>query len=213
MSILKVSVLTASAFTLWLAPPFVLSKKIPLHNFTTGLALLGSFACCFEARRVAVKLSQVEEFEAMKEAAINADVADELATEIYVSEQQRRIEAEAILNGQPEREETVEALKRAWLLDCAEPSEPSSELAEPTVQAVQPPNQPEDSTLAKDEERFTSLNLDRNQALTLIKKLRVELNQTQTIEKLWECKKGGSEAWKRAYAQFKSLMGEGDKEK
>lgn len=201
MSILKVSVLTASAFTLWLAPPFVLSKKIPLHNFTTGLALLGSFACCFEARRVAVKLSQVEEFEAMKEAAINADVADELATEIYVSEQQRRIEAEAILNGQPEREETVEALKRAWLLDCAEPSEP----AEPTVQ---PLNQPDDNALAVDEETFTSLNLTKKQAIELIQKLRSELNQTQTIEKLWECKKGGSEAWKRAYAQFKSLMGE-----
>jgi hypothetical protein len=201
MSLLKVSVLTASAFTLWLAPPFVLTKKIPLHNFTTGLALLGSFGCCFEARRVAVKLSQIEEFEAMKEAAINADVADELATEIYVSEQQRRIEAAAILNGQPEREETVEALKRAWLLDCAEP-------AEPTVQTVQPLNQTEDGALVVDEERFTSLNLDREQALTLIKKLRTELNQTQTIEKLWECKKGGTEAWKRAHAKYKRLIGE-----
>lgn len=115
MSILKVSVLTASAFTLWLAPPFVLSKEIPLHNFTTGLALLGSFACCFEARRVAIKLSQVEEFEAMKSAAINADVADELATEIYVSEQQRRIEAEAILNSPGEAvEEARKALEALY---------------------------------------------------------------------------------------------------
>ncbi|WP_373534670.1 hypothetical protein [Microcoleus sp.] len=115
MSILKVSVLTASAFTLWLAPPFVLSRKIPLHNFTTGLALLGSFACCFEARRVALKLSEIEEFEAMKSAAIKGDVEDELATEIYVSEQQRRIEAEAILNSPGEAvEEARKALEALY---------------------------------------------------------------------------------------------------
>lgn len=204
MSLLKISVLTVSSFSLWLAPPFVLSKKIPLHNFTTGLALLGSFACCFEARRVAAKLSQIEEFEAMKSAAIKADVEDELATEIYVSEQQRRIEAEAILNGQPEkdeaREETVEALKRAWLLDCAEPAEPS-------VQVV---NQPEGEALTIEEETFTSLNLTRNQAIELIQKLRSELNlnQKQIIEKLWNCTKGAGADWKRGRAQFKELTGE-----
>lgn len=60
--------------------------------------------------------------------------------------------------------------------------------------------------VVRGKENFTALRLDRDQATDLIKKLRVELNQTQTIEKLWECKKGGSEAWKRAYAQFKSLM-------
>ncbi|MEG4281362.1 hypothetical protein QUA62_28450, partial [Microcoleus sp. MON1_C1] len=140
MSILKVSVLTASAFTLWLAPPFVLSKKIPLHNFTTGLALLGSFACCFEARRLAVKLSQVEEFEAMKSAAINADVADELATEIYVSEQQRRIEAEAILNSgdrtddrTEEREAELNSIKQSLELLLNQTSDDSNELTVKTL--------------------------------------------------------------------------------
>ena len=62
--------------------------------------------------------------------------------------------------------------------------------------------------VVRGEEKFTTLQLDRNQALELIKKLRVELNQTQTIEKLWECKKGGSEAWKRAHAEYKRLVGE-----
>jgi hypothetical protein len=62
--------------------------------------------------------------------------------------------------------------------------------------------------LTVDEERFTNLNLTKNQAIELIQKLRTELNQTQTIEKLWECKKGGSDAWKRAYSQFKDLMKE-----
>jgi hypothetical protein len=173
-----------------------------------GIALVASFACCFEARKGALKLAKEAEFEALKQAAIDSDVVHEISTSVYVSEETRKKEAEQILAGEPDREEAVEALKRAWLLDCGEPAEPSVEPEEPTVQGVQPLNQPEDNSLMKDEERFTSLNLDRNQAISLIKKLRVELNQTQTIEKLWECKKGGSEAWKRAYAQFKSLMEE-----
>jgi len=32
--------------------------------------------------------------------------------------------------------------------------------------------------------------------------------RTQIIESLWRCKKGGSESWKAAYAQFKRLIGE-----
>jgi hypothetical protein len=62
--------------------------------------------------------------------------------------------------------------------------------------------------VVRGEEKFTALQLDRDQATELIQKLRSELNQTHTIEKLWECKKGGSEAWKRAYAQFKNLTEE-----
>jgi hypothetical protein len=98
MSIVKMSALTISGFALWLAPPFLLSRKIPLHNFTTGLALIGGFVCAFEARKSAIKLAKDEEFEAMKESAIKGDVEDELATSVYISEQERRIEAEAILN-------------------------------------------------------------------------------------------------------------------
>jgi hypothetical protein len=199
MSLLKVSTLTISGLTLWLAPPFIFSRKIPLHNFMQGIALVSGFACCFEARKGALRLAKAEEFEAMKDAAVAADVVDEISTSIYINEQQRRREAEEILNAQPEREETIEALKRAWLLDCE---------TEPTEPTVQPLNLINEKPLPDDEERFTSLNLTKNQAIELIQKLRTELNQTQTIEKLWECKKGGSEAWKRAYAQFKSLMEE-----
>jgi hypothetical protein len=202
MSLLKVSVLSVSGLTLWLAPPFIFSRKIPLHNFIQGIALVSSFACCFEARRDALRLAKAEEFEAMKDAAVAADVVDEISTSIYISEQQRRKEAEQILAEEPDREEAIEALKRAWLLDC------ETETTEPAEPTVQPLNQPENNALAIDEERFTNLNLTKKQAIELIQKLRSELNQTQIIEKLWECKKGGSEAWKRAHAQFKSLTGE-----
>jgi hypothetical protein len=191
-------VLSSSALILWLAPLVGLDKRIGWHKSIQGLSLGAAIACAVSAGNIARKLAEDAEIEAIKCRAINTDVVDEIAVSTYVSQQQRQQEAEAILSGQPKREETIEALKRAWLLDCAEPSEPEAE----------PLNQLESNTLTVDEERFTSLNLDRNQAIELIQKLRNELNQTQTIEKLWECKKGGSEAWKRAHAQFKELTGE-----
>ncbi|HEY9637247.1 MAG TPA: hypothetical protein V6D14_27855 [Coleofasciculaceae cyanobacterium] len=59
--------------------------------------------------------------------------------------------------------------------------------------------------------RFTPLELTLNQVLRLIRELRSELNQTEIIERLWQVKKGGSEAWKKAHAEFKQLT-EGENE-
>jgi hypothetical protein len=197
---LKLFVLSASSVVLWLAPLVVLDKTLDIHKALQGVSLTAAIACAVTAGNIARELSEQNEIEEIKSRAITADVVDEIATSAYISQQQRQQEAEQILSGQPEREEAVEALKRAWLLDCNEPSEPVTE----------PLNQPHDNALTVDEERFTNLNLTRNQAIELIQKLRTELNQTQTIEKLWECKKGGSDAWKRAHAQFKELMGNGE---
>ncbi|MEG4812471.1 hypothetical protein QUA82_15655 [Microcoleus sp. F8-D3] len=97
MSLLKMSVLSLSGVTLWLLPPFVFSRKIPLHNFMQGIALVSGFACCFEARKGALKLAKVEEFEALKQAAIDSDMVHEISTSVYVSEESRKKEAEAIL--------------------------------------------------------------------------------------------------------------------
>jgi hypothetical protein len=195
---LKLFVLSASSVVLWLAPLFALDKTLDIHKALQGVSLTAAIACAVTAGNIAREQAEQNEIEEIKTRAITADVVDEIATSAYISQAQRQQEAEQVLSRQPEREETVEALKRAWLLDCDEPSEPATE----------PLNQSEDNALAIDEERFTSLNLTKKQAIELIQKMRSELNQTQTIEKLWECKKGGSEAWKRAYAQFKSLIGE-----
>ncbi|MEG4504235.1 hypothetical protein QUA81_08985 [Microcoleus sp. F6_B4] len=110
MSLLKVSVLSVSGLTLWLAPPFIFSRKIPLHNFMQGIALVSGFACCFEARRCALIVAKAEEFEELKARAITADVVDEIAVQSYVSEQERRKEAEAILASSGEE---VEAARKA----------------------------------------------------------------------------------------------------
>jgi hypothetical protein len=180
MSLLKISVLTVSGFALWLAPPFILSRKIPLHNLTTGLALLGSWACCFEARRVAVKLNQVEEFEAMKEAVIVADTVDELATSAYISEQQRRIEAEQILN-------PCEHLERSLALIYS-----NNERLEPIAQ---------NQLAERDAER--SQNDDAERALQLKAK---GWGKAKIILEIWGVSKGGSEKYKAAEAEYKRLM-------
>lgn len=69
-------------------------------------------------------------------------------------------------------------------------------------------NEPFQNTCHNLERKFTTMGLSQEQAVNLIQRLRSELNQTQIIERLWECKKGGSEAWKKAYTQFKELTNE-----
>ena len=150
---------------------------------TTGLALIGSFACCFEARRVALKLSQTEDFEAMKLRAINDDVEDELATSAYISEQQRRIEAESILN---KGSENVEQLERALALthgdDDGWGEERSSQLAQN----------------------------DDSERLERILQLQAKgYGKAKIILEMWGVNKGGSAKYKAAEAEYKRLVGEG----
>ena len=126
MSLLKVSVLTVSGITLWLLPPFVFRSKIPLHNFMQGIVLVSGFACTFEARRCALKVAKEAEFEAMKDAAVKADVADELSTSIYVAEQQQRNEAELLIASSSDRE----LLERALALSSDEEEAENVQLAQ-----------------------------------------------------------------------------------
>lgn len=97
--------------------------------------------------------------------------------------------------------------------------EPTPGASRPLNPAVEPLNQPTDEGCTDSgsgsqfssepgSERFTPLNLSKEQALALVQSLNAELNQTQIIEKLWQVKKGGSTAWKEAREQFKRLTGE-----
>ena len=195
MSLLKIASMTCSGFILWLAPPFILSRKIPLHNMTTGLALISSFACCFEARRVAFKVSQAEDFEAMKLRAVNDDVEDELATSAYISEQQRRIEAEQILNA---GSKDVEHLERALALTRNEGEH--SECSE----------HEESHQLAKiDSER--SVNTE-NERTDRILELRAKgWGKLKIILEIWGLTRGGGAKYKAAEAEYKRLV-EDDRE-
>lgn len=91
-----------------------------------GVALVSGFACCFEARRCALKLAKAEEFEAMKDAAVAADLVDEIGTSMYVSEQQRRNEAELLIASNGDRE----LLERALALSSEEGEPENVQLAQ-----------------------------------------------------------------------------------
>ncbi|MEZ2228595.1 MAG: hypothetical protein ACBR50_20265 [Microcoleus sp.] len=183
MSFLKVCALTTSGLVLWLAPPFTLSRKIPLHNWVTGLSLIGGFACCLESRRVALKLAQAEEFESMREAVVVADAVDELATSAYVSEQQRRIEANSILNAADS--EQIEHLERSLAIS-------------------------HDSEDGLSSER--SIQLAENADLELrerILQLQAQgYGKAKIILEIWGVTKGGSPKYKAAEAEYKRLVGE-----
>ena len=183
MSLLKVSALSISGLTLWLAPPFIFSRKIPLHNFMQGIALVSGFACCFEARRDALKLAKAEEFEALKEAAIDADAVDEISTSVYISEQQRRIEAEQILN-------PVEHLERALALSSEdnEHSEhsDSNQLAEHSV------------------------NTENERAERILKLRAKGWGKLKIILEIWGLTRGGGAKYKAAEAEYHRVIDGGN---
>lgn len=185
MSGLKATILTVSGVALWLAPPFLLSRKVPLHNLTTGAALIAGFACCLESRKLALKVAEEQEFEALKKAAINADMVDEVSTSVYISEQQRRQEAESILN-------PVEHLERALALtsddDDESVAERSNQLAELGA------------------ERSENADAER---LERIRQLKAEgCSKAKIILEIWGVNKGGSQKYKDAEAEYKRLVGE-----
>ncbi len=182
MSLLKLSALTISGITLWLAPPAILSRKIPMHNLVQGIALVSAFACCFEARRTAIALGKAEEFEAMEQRAITGDAEDELATSVYVAEQKRRQEAEQILNPAPNPNDMVLLLERALALSSSE-SEP--EISEPELTS-------EEQELA---EKIMNLKVRG-------------YGKVKIILELWGASKGGGAKYKAAEAEYRRLVGE-----
>ncbi len=189
MSLLKVSVLSVSGLALWLAPPFIFSRKVPLHNFMQGIALVSGFACCFEGRRCALKVAKEADFEAMKEAVIEADTVDELATSAYISEQQRRNEAEAILN-------PVEHLERALALTCDD--EPEDERS----------GNEQSHQLAK-----TDAERSENDKAERVLGLKAKgWGKAKTILEVWGIAKGGSQKYKDAEAEYHRIVDGEDKE-
>jgi len=118
-------------------------------------------------------------------------------------------------------EESPIIRQRLELLLDSSASEPKPEPDSSTVQDSEPLNRPSEplnqpidegctdsgNGSEPSSERFTPLNLTKEQVLALIENLNHELNQTQIIERLWQVKKGGSAAWKDAREQFKQLTG------
>jgi hypothetical protein len=178
---LKLIVLSSASLTLWLAPLVGLDKKIGWHKGIQGASLCAAVACAVSAGNLARKLAKDAEIEAIKDAAINADVVDEIAVSAYVSQTQRQQEAEAILN-------PVEHLERSLALTSSE-----DEQSEPNVQ----------KQLAQAEQNAESERAER--ALQLKAK---GWGKAKIILELWGVTKGGSPKYKAAEAEYKRLVGE-----
>ena len=157
-----------------------------------GIALVSGFACCFEGRRCALKLAKEADFEAMKERAIDADVADELSTSIYVAEQQRRKEAEQILNGDGERSEDVQRLERALALPCDEENAECSECSEHSSQLAESGTSNEDVQRA---ERILELRAKG-------------WGKLKIILEIWGLTRGGGAKYKAAEAEYHRVIRE-----
>ncbi|MEG4037560.1 hypothetical protein QUA03_27525 [Microcoleus sp. S36b_A4] len=182
---LKMFVLSGAAVALWLVPLVALDKKVSWHKAIQGLSLCGAVACAVGAGDIARKLAEENEIEEWKARAIKADVADEISTEVYVSQKQRQQEAEAILN-------PVEHLERALAMSPDDDGEDERSVNEQSGQ------------LAKiDTERSENDKAER--ALQLKAK---GWGKAKIILEIWGVSKGGSQKYKDAEAEYKRLVDE-----
>jgi hypothetical protein len=181
---LKMFVLSGTAVALWLIPLTTLDKHIDWHKSMQGVTLCAAIACAVTAGNIASKQAEQNAIEQIKTRAITADVVDEIATSVYISQQQRQQEAEQILNP---REHLERSLALAY--DECERSEPiiQNQLAEPEL------NVSENGELERTE-RIHQLQAKG-------------WGKAKIILEIWGVTKGGSPKYKTAEAEYKRLTG------
>jgi len=174
--LLKLIVLSSASLTLWLVPLVGLDKKVGWHKGIQGASLCAALACAVSAGNIARQLADESEIQELKTRAIKADVEDEIATEVYVSQAQRQQEAEAILN-------PVERLERALALSCGD---------EDSTPNVQNEIQAEDV-----EERCAERVLELKAK---------GWGKAKIILEVWGVSKGGSQKYKDAETLYERLI-------
>jgi len=174
--LLKLIVLSSASLTLWLVPLVGLDKKVGWHKGIQGASLCAALACAVSAGNIARQLADESEIQELKTRAIKADVEDEIATEVYVSQAQRQQEAEAILN-------PVERLERSLALSCED------EDGRPKVQnAIQ----------AEDAEE--------RRAERVLELKAKGWGKAKIILEVWGVSKGGSQKYKDAETWYERLI-------
>ena len=174
--LLKLIVLSSASLTLWLVPLVGLDKKVGWHKGIQGASLCAALACAVSAGNIARQLADESEIQELKTRAIKADVEDEIATEVYVSQAQRQQEAEAILN-------PVERLERSLALSCGDEDGRSN---------VQNEIQAEDA-----EERRAERVLELKAK---------GWGKAKIILEVWGVSKGGSQKYKDAEILYERLI-------
>ncbi|MEG3849821.1 hypothetical protein QT971_21020 [Microcoleus sp. herbarium19] len=182
---LKMFVLSGAAVALWLAPLVALDEKVSWHKSIQGLSLCGAVACAIGAGNIARRLAEENEIEAMKARAVKDDTEDEIAASVYVSQQQRQQEVEAILN-------PVEHLERALALTSGNSDESGTERSN---QLVEPSTERSENGDAERSERIMQLRARG-------------YGKAKIIFEIWGVNKGGSPKYKAAEAEYKRLVGD-----
>lgn len=184
---LKMFVLSGAAIVLWLAPLAGLDKRIGWHKSMQGLSLCSAVACAITAGNIARKLAEENEIEEWKTRAIKADVADEISTEVYVSQKQRQQEAEAILN-------PVEHLERALALTCDEDEDGERSENEQSGQLV----------------KIDSERSENDKAERVLELKAKGWGKAKIIREVWGFTKGGSPNYKAAEVEYHRVIDGGE---
>ena len=180
---LKLFVLSASSFVLWLAPLSALDKTLDIHKALQGVSLSAAIACAVTAGNIARDLAEQNEIEEIKTRAITADVVDEIATSAYISQQQRQQEAEQILNPREQLERLL-----ALTYDESERSEPITQ--KPLAEHEQNDAQ---NDLAERAERIMQLKAKG-------------WGKAKIILEIWGVSRGGSPKYKAAETEYEGLV-------
>ena len=173
---LKMIVLSSSALVLWLAPLVGLDKKVGWHKSIQGLSLSAAVVCAVSAGNIGRHLADESEIEELKARAIKADVEDEIATEVYVSQAQRQQEVEAILN-------PVERLERALALSYGD----------------------EDGT-ANVQNEIQAEDVEERRAERVLELKAKGWGKAKIILEVWGVSKGGSQKYKDAETLYERLI-------
>ena len=174
--LLKLIVLSSASLTLWLVPLVGLDKKVGWHKGIQGASLCAAVACAVSAGNIARQLADESEIEELKARAIKADVEDEIATEVYVSQAQRQQEVEAILN-------PVERLERALALSCGD----------------------EDGT-ANVQNEIQAEDAEERRAERVLELKAKGWGKAKIIFEVWGISKGGSQKYKDAETLYERLI-------
>jgi len=183
---LKLFVLSASSFVLWLGPLTALDKTLDIHKALQGVSLGAAIACAVTAGNIAREQAEQNDIEEIKTRAITADVVDEIATSAYISQQQRQQEAEQILTDERINKQEVElnSIKQSLELLLNQTPSDSGELL------------------------VVNLSTRQREQIELILQCHAKgiRGKNKILKEVWGVSAGSSQAYRNAKAEYEYLM-------
>jgi hypothetical protein len=184
---LKLFVLSASSFVLWLGPLTALDKTLDIHKALQGVSLGAAIACAVTAGNIAREQAEQNDIEEIKTRAITADVVDEIATSAYISQQQRQQEAEQILATDErinEQEVELNSIKQSLELLLNQTPSDSGELL------------------------VVNLSTRQREQIELILQCHAKgiRGKNKILKEVWGVSAGSSQAYRNAKTEYEYLM-------